>query len=396
MKIVVIHGHSVESLIFNTCELIDLYLFNCQWKRLKKFCQRAGLKLQGFPSLAFIYIDENLDVWERIWQEWSSGVGISSAFSWDCVDLSGEREDIIELLLNSQEKFLQFCDPSLPYKPFIKSCDLCGRKPFDIKDNGKTLCSICYPWYKKKERILSWINFPYESLTVVQVSFNLWENVIKENPPAEAFDIYRQYTDTWNSFKVRGRRQGMLLYQDRDQMTFILNRRRVFQFIETVREKLSPFTIMITVAEMPARSSEGKEIKTGEFLLFTYKRLQILKEKAIPWHMQWIYSENYIKMPKYLYDLSEGMDWNSFRLLKDCLERFHRLFLYEDRGILKNIFHREEESSINYDLAKFQFLCKLEQKEYLDFLVNNIGYKGIRDILKYEGYFSLESTAVQE
>lgn len=155
-------------------------------------------------------------------------------------------------------------------------------------------------------------------------------------------------------------------------------------------------------------------------------------------------------MPKYLYDFTENLDRNSFRLLKDCLHRFHILFSIEDIKILKDIFQEwyginddtleslkyiikyedklkaleeikdskiskkeltdylrrlhfrkglikivlkhttlpydEIESSIVYDLSRFQFLCNTEQKEFMEFLYNTIGHNGIRNMLKYEGY----------
>jgi hypothetical protein len=321
---------------------------------------------------------------------------------------------------------------------------------------------------KKRNRILSSVNIPYRNLVLLQISFSLWKNLLNCHEdiwkePEDLFNYYKDITGKLSSVcRSDNKRVGFLLYEDTDRLVFLINKRNLFGFIDNLidiiftNNVIIPSGIMITVTTGNINTETGNvkeerdSIKIGEFLLFCHKRFDILKTRSIEWHMQWIYSQDYIKMPKYLYDFTDNLDRNSFRLLKDCLHKMHSLFSGEDINILKDIFqeryeitdntlerlkciikrnwqlqelldiknsklskqeltnylkykkfskglvriileyavipYSEIEADIIYDLSRFEFLCNTEQKEFIEFLCKTIGYNGIRNILKYEGY----------
>jgi hypothetical protein len=467
MKLIIIHGHKVESLIFDCIYSLDLYILNYQWKKLRKLCSKAGLTIYGYPSVSFLYIpdEDGMELWEKVWNKWSSETIISTAFSWDVFSSPG-RKKIVELLSNYQKKLNKDYSFSYPYKPFFKECDMCHKTPSDIRYKRKFLCLHCSSLYKKKERILSYLNIPYKNLMLLQISFSLWKNILtcreeRLKDPGDLFRYYKEITGSLIAFcrSKDNNRRGFLLHEDIDQLVFIMDKRYLFNFIDDFIEiifkdkSITPSNIMITVTgniNTEEVTEEREHIKIGEFLLFCSKRFDTVKRRSIEWHMQWIYSQDYIKMPKYLYDFTDNLDRNSFRLLKDCLHKLHILFSIEDIRILKDIFQEqyevndntleslksiikkddklkvlqdikdsklskqeltaylkklrlskglvrivldhtlipydEIEGSIIYDLSRFQFLCNTEQKEFIEFLYKTIGYIGIRNILKYERY----------
>lgn len=379
MKLI-LHGHGVDSIIFDAMGLMDLYLINSQWKELLRLCRRSGIKLHGFPQLAIADIaDDEVSHWEELWNRWSPAMPVSKGYSWEISEEPVTHEKFINYRIQLKNTYAQ----SSSYKPFIKECDLCGRAPYEKREGKNFYCSPCYKWHKRKQRILKVLNFKYDYFTVVQCSFHLAEDV---KSTIDIIDLYKKSTPEDNKFMV---------YQNMGQITFALKRQDVFDFIEKLKEEFFskgiPANIMITVSKAPVDMAD--DMKLGELILFCHNRLDIMKSKSIQWHMQWVQSQNYIKMPKYLYDFKDGMDWNSFKLLKDCLEKFYSLFSREDVRILSNIVYSGKEGQMNYELSKFQFLCNVNQKEYLDFLIKALGFNGIKEILKYRNYHHGESYA---
>ncbi|MEQ8192713.1 MAG: hypothetical protein ABRQ39_32425, partial [Candidatus Eremiobacterota bacterium] len=202
---------------------------------------------------------------------------------------------------------------------------------------------------------------------LVHISFDLWEKIVnlqgdRWKDPPEAFNLYKTVIGNWASLlKERGNKRCLLVYENWDELLFIIQKRWLFTFISKLRKILCnnndihPDHIMITLTyyslnknnkEYPEdnpldimnKEIDREQIHTGELLIFSRRKKEILQEKSQGWHMQWIYSPTYIKMPRNLYDFSENLDWNSFNLLKDSLEKLHHLFEIEDIKILKEIF----------------------------------------------------------
>jgi hypothetical protein len=386
MKTVIIHGHGLDSILFDTIHISDLYILNLQWKYLRKLCVRYGFILHGFPRMGFIDIpDVKEDEWKALWNEWVK-VPIGRAFSW-------EFSHNTKLLYSYHDKLKNFHSPSYKYKPFIKTCSLC-HNPREIKSDGESFCGTCYRWYRKKENLKK-LNFLNNTFTVLHLSFSLLEDILKHNQIKEAYKIYNDITGKIYHSGYRKDRNLYLIYSDRGEMVFVLNRKILLNFIGYIKydvfSTFTPSNIMFTITsaanDLNSRYDENM-IKTGEFLLFCRKRMSVLREKHIPWHFQWVYNDNYIKMPKNLYQITEKLDRNSFNMLSICLKKLHSLFPLEYVKTLKDIFFQNNDENINYDISRFMFLCKnIEQKEFLYFLIDNAGYDNIRDILRYDSYF---------